>query len=231
MKNFWGYASDDTYAVGCTGQSVYVYDKNGIELAKFKDIRYGYTPMISPTGKIFVVKSTDGRLAVYSLETMRLLRKFRFSKMDGGQDAGFCFSKDGKYFINIELQTDGISCAVSVYNTDDFSVVSRLFPDEETVLNHIEYDEEADSFFVLGWIRGEHGYGFVAVFEKNTLNEVTRLTQNEYDFYQSYKHLEMMGFTEKAFQWSYMDGSLSEFTGKDYTLAKLFREKNISRKR
>ena len=55
MKKFWGYASNNCYSVGCTGQTVYLFDKNGNEIKKFKDLIYGYTPMISPDGKIFVV--------------------------------------------------------------------------------------------------------------------------------------------------------------------------------
>ena len=102
MKNFWGFTTNGKYSVGCTGQTVYLYDKNGNELAKFKDIIYAYTPMISPDGTLFVVKSTEGRLAVYSLETFSLIKKFRFSKVDGAQDDGFCFSPNGKFFINIE---------------------------------------------------------------------------------------------------------------------------------
>lgn len=89
MKKFWGYVSNNKYSVGCTGQTVYLYDEDGNELAKFKDIIYGYTPMISPDGTLFVVKSADGRPAVYSLETLSFIKKFRFSKVDGVQDDGF----------------------------------------------------------------------------------------------------------------------------------------------
>ena len=64
MKKFWGYVSNNEFSVGCTGQTVFLYDMDGNELGKFKDIIYGYTPMISPDGTLFVVKSTEGRLAV-----------------------------------------------------------------------------------------------------------------------------------------------------------------------
>ena len=83
MKNFQSYTSNDQFSIGCTGQTIYVYDKNGNEIKKFKDIIYAYTPMISPDNDIFVVKSSDGRMAVYSLETMSLIKKFRYSKVDG----------------------------------------------------------------------------------------------------------------------------------------------------
>ena len=67
MPKFWSLISNGKYKVGCTGQTVYIYDQNGTELAKFKDLPYAYTAAFSPKGDIFVVKSTAGRIAVYSL--------------------------------------------------------------------------------------------------------------------------------------------------------------------
>jgi hypothetical protein len=40
MKRFWSYIENEQFAVGCTGQTVYVYDKSGTELARFKDLKY-----------------------------------------------------------------------------------------------------------------------------------------------------------------------------------------------
>lgn len=37
MKNFAGFASNGEYSVGCTGQTVYLYNKEGKEIARFKD--------------------------------------------------------------------------------------------------------------------------------------------------------------------------------------------------
>jgi sugar lactone lactonase YvrE len=134
MKKFWGYVSNNDFSVGCTGQTVFLYDKDGNELGKFKDIIYGYTPMISPDGTLFIIKSTDGRLAVYSLETFSLIKKFRFSKVDGAQDDGFCFSPEGKFFINIERQKDDLHSAISVYDTTDFSLTKQILLGEDMML-------------------------------------------------------------------------------------------------
>ena len=125
MKNFWSYISNGEYSVGCTGQTVYLYDKDNNEIAKFKDLKYAYTTMISPNGKFFVVKSTEGRLAVYSLETFSLIKKFRFSKL-GGQDDGFCFSPDGTLFFNIERHNGTTSLIIAIYNTNDFSLLKQV---------------------------------------------------------------------------------------------------------
>ncbi len=225
MKKFWGYASNNKFSVGCTGRTVYLYDKEGNELGKFKDIPYGYTPVISPSGELFVVKSTAGRLAVYSLETFSLLKKFRFSKVDGAQDDGCCFSPDGKLFFNIERQKDSLHSAVSVYDTTDFSLVRQVLCGEYMMLDHIEFDCATNTYYVLGFMRDADGvidHGFVATFEDNRINNMVAIPKNEYEFYRSYKHLEIMGFSEKAYEWSYMDDELDQLKLMNHTLADLY---------
>ncbi len=106
MRNYWSLVGNGKYQVGCTGQTVYVLDNDGNEIAKFKDLIYAYTPVISPNGDIFVVKTTEGRLAVYSFSPPKLIKKFRFSKVDASQDDNFCFSPDGKELYNIERHVD-----------------------------------------------------------------------------------------------------------------------------
>ncbi len=226
MKKFWGFTTNENYSVGCTGQTVYLYDKAGNELAKFKDIIYAYTPMISPDGTLFVVKSTEGRLAVYSLKTFSLIKKFRFSKVDGAQDDGFCFSPDGKIFINIERQKDSLHSAISVYNTTDFSLANQILLGEDMMLDQIEFDEATRSYYVLGFMRNNNGvldYGFVAKFEDNQIKDITAISGNEYKFYYWYKHLKIMGFTEKAYEWSYIDCEFEKIKSMNHTLANLYK--------
>ncbi len=66
MPRFCSIVGNEKYSVGCTGQTVWVWDKSDTVLAKFKDINYAYKAAISPKNDIFVVKSTSGKLAVYS---------------------------------------------------------------------------------------------------------------------------------------------------------------------
>ena len=131
-------ALGDTYDVGCTGRTVFVYDKSGCQLAKFNDLIYVYGATISPLGDIFAVKSADGWLAVYSLNTLSLIRKFRYSGVKYAQDDGFCFSEDGRCFINIERQGDDLHTAISVYDTVDFSLMSQTLFGDELMLEHVE---------------------------------------------------------------------------------------------
>jgi len=59
MKKFCSYIKNDKYAIGCTGQTVYVYDSECAEIAKFKDLPYANKSAISPNGDILVVKTTE----------------------------------------------------------------------------------------------------------------------------------------------------------------------------
>lgn len=199
MRSFETFIKNDRYSVGCTGQTVYIYDSAGNEIAKFKDLIYAYHAILAPDGNTLVVKSTDGRLAIYDLPNLKLTKKFRFSKIDGAQDDFFCFSEDGTRFYNIERQNASYNSCIAMYDTSDYTCLARYYAEDPlTEPIHIEYDEEKDAFFLLGFIRNEEShildYGFVAKFENGELKEPYRLTKNEFDYYRDYKHLEMTGF-------------------------------------
>ena len=201
MPSFWSYIKNDKHAVGCTGQTVYVYDHAGNELARFKDIIYAYLPMFCPGQNIFAVKSTNGRLAFYSLEKMQLLKKFRFSKYDAAQDNGCSFSKDGKYLYNIERHANGSTLCISTYETSTLNKVKQFFLPKNIHLYHIEYDDRGN-LFVLGFMRDKNCSGFIALLEDENLEKITMLTPEKFNYIRDYKKLEMMGFTPKAKEWS-----------------------------
>lgn len=225
MKKFWAYISNGKYSVGTTGQTVYLYNENGDEIKRFKDITYAYTPMFSPDGKIFVVKSTDGNLAIYSLETLSLIKKFRFSKFDSAQDEGFCFSNDGKYFINVEKYgTLGMRYAITLYDTADFSTVSQLVLNMDIVLSHIEFDSVTNEYYVLGLFRRSDFVGFIAKFKNNAIVDEVIIDENDYDFYNKYFSLKMNGFTDKKYEWSFIENELDELKSMNCSLAQLYNE-------
>lgn len=233
MRKFWSYISNSEYSVGTTGQTVYLYDKDGNELNKFKDIKYGYTPMFSPDGKIFVVKSTAGWSAVYSLETKSLVKKFRFSKYDAAQDDGFCFSPDGKLFVNIERHHggDNLQWALSVYNTEDFSLCSRLMLPDHMALSYIEYDYETDEYYCMGCISGVPDSDFVAKYKNNAIVDVCNYVEKNWFFNIAYMNLKESGFTQKEYEtWRLnLDYELDELINMDLTIAKLYKKYSCSR--
>lgn len=233
MAKFWSYISNGTYSVGCTGGSVYVYDKNGAELAKFKDMPYAYWPSFSPKGDIFVVKSTAGRLAVYSLDSQSLIKKFRFSKVDNSQDDNFCFSPDGEKLYNIERHIDGCKTALSVYHTSDFSLEKRLFADDfHTVLSFIEYDKGTDTYYLLGYFRNYGNDYFVAKLRSDTLCDIVYLPERDYDCCVRYKKIEGYGFTDLLIEWTLPDDYEQDFLrlkSRNYSLAMLWRDHEKNR--
>ena len=227
MRRFWSCIENDKYCVNCTGQTVFVCDKIGKELAKFKDLPYAYKSAFSPLGNIFVVKSTEGRLAVYSLETLSLMKKFRYSKVDGAQDDGFCFSSDGKYFLNVERQGDSLHSAISVYDTNDFTRVSQLLLGDKVAASHIEFVD--DEYYVLGFMRGDDGVlsdCYVGKFANNEIKDVKIISEREHEFYRDYLDLKLMGFTEKAYEWSRFEISLDKLRSAGHSLAKLWKYYN-----
>lgn len=153
-KKIWTYLETDKYNIGLTSKTVYIYNKDGNGMKKFKDLSYAYTGIISPNQDLLVLKSSEGRIAVYSLSTLDLIKKFRFSKVDGSQDDNLIFTPDGKYLLNIERHIDSCKTSLSIYNTNDFSLIKRLFfEDRNLVLTTIEYDYKSKNYYILGFLR------------------------------------------------------------------------------
>lgn len=226
MRSFWTFIGNDKYDVGCTGQTVYLYDKQGAELAKFKDLPYAYHAVISPTGELFAVKSTAGRLAVYSFDPPALITKFRFSKVDGGQDENFCFSADGCELYNVEHHVNSLQTALSIYDTKDFSLKRRILDsDKSTVLTGIENEKEANTFYLSGYFRDGLGVAekfFVGKLKGSELDDVVYVPQKEHTFFHSYLGLRASGFTQKCYRWSYIDIPLDELKAADLHLSDLW---------
>lgn len=225
MKNFVGFTSNSEYSVGCTGQTVYLYDKDGKELAKFKDLIYAYSPLISPDGKIFVVKTTEGRLAVYSIERRALIKKFRFSKINGSQDDNFCFSYNGTELYNIERHIDSCKTALSVYDTKDFSLKKRILNDDyNLMLGAVECDVNESKIFLLGYMRepqsGVADKFFVGELINDSLKNVAYISEKEYDFYLDYKYLETHSFANPDY---YTSDETDQIKKSKHSLAELWR--------
>lgn len=210
MPNFKTYIGNEKYNIGCTGQTIYVYDKDGVELARFKDMHYAYHTAISPNGDIFVVKTTDGMLGVYSLERLELIKKFRFSKVDGAQDDNFCFSPDGKEFYNIERHIDSLKTALSVYETETFSLKKRLLDaDHNLCLSNIEYDAKENMIYLTGYFRnkesGVTSKSFVGQLINDELKNIYYTTQDEHFYDFGLKALELSGYTDFSKKWSILN--------------------------
>ncbi len=127
MRKFWGFYDNGKYRVGCNGGTIYIYDKNNVELAKFKDIKYAYAGAFKPGTNILAAKSTEGKLAVYDLDTLTLIKKITVTTL-GAQDEGFAFSYSGDLFYNIEKPSDSTATQLTVYDSSDFTKKPYILP-------------------------------------------------------------------------------------------------------
>lgn len=59
-KPFVSLISNEHFQLGCTGQTVYVLNAAGNELAKFKDMIYAYSAALHPNGEVAAVYSNHG---------------------------------------------------------------------------------------------------------------------------------------------------------------------------
>ena len=204
-KPFVSLIANERYQIGCTGQTVYVLDSIGNELAHFKHMTYAYYPALQPCGDVAAVYSNTGVMAIYSLSELRLIIKFRVSAVNDTQtDRIPCFSPDGQYLYHIEgRKGDALNSRLSIYSTEDYHPVSRLFEQgQKTVLSRIEFSQDG-CVFLLGYFRKEkRNEFFVGKLEGQTLQDVRMLDKFVYDFYDSAVHLKQEGFTEQSFKWS-----------------------------
>ena len=98
MKKFYGFFDNGKYKVGCNGGTIYVYDQNENELAKFKGFSCTYKGAFRPGTNVFVAKSIVDHLLVFDLDKLSLVKKIKFSRVGGCQDEGFAFSSTGDLF-------------------------------------------------------------------------------------------------------------------------------------
>jgi len=205
MRRFWGFYDNGTYRVGCNGATIYVYDQNNRELAKFRDVSYAYVGAFQPGSNRFAAKTAEGSLAVYDLDKMALIKKIRVARVDG-QDEGFAYSPDGKFFLNIENRKNSLDTQITVYRTSDFEVVRELFRDEENLfLQELEMDTDSGECYVFGFLRDEHKvmqHGFVGKFTGEEITEIKKLDRETYWYTRAYKSWERTGFTSRALIWS-----------------------------
>lgn len=218
MRKFWGYYSNGMYRVGCNGGTVYVYDAQEKEIAKFKDFPNTYRAAFMPNRNVIAVKSTAGCIGFYDLDTLTRIKKHVITRM-GCQDEGFAFSPDGRFFYNIEKPVSNCETQLGIYETDHFEKINTLFADrKDIVLSHIEFDAESDVCYVLGFMRSQNTgvfhHGFIGILDADNadISGIKELEHAQYDYANAYKSWESEGFTEKSLEWNSTLKSLNTIT-------------------
>ena len=205
-KPFVSLVSNDRYQIGCTGQTVYLLDAAGNELAKFQDMSYAYYPALHPDGDIAAVYSNKGIMAIYSLSERRLVRKFRVTAVNDTQTNVIPrFSPDGAYLYHIEgRKGDALSSRISVYSTVDYRPVKRLFEQAPRMrFSCMDFDESSGYLYLLGYfLRENRNDYFVAPLNGQSLQNIRSIDQSHHDFYRDAIFLKQQGFTKESYKWS-----------------------------
>lgn len=203
MKKYQGYAQNEKFKVGLNGKTVYIFDNDENELARFQDAPYMYRGKFIPNTNTLVVKSTAGWLLFYDLDNLVLIKKIRFSNI-GSQDESFAITQDGKYLYNIEAPNCSTRTQLTKYDLRTLKPLITSFHNSETIfLKYIEISNEA--IFLFGFMRDDKGikdYGFISQYkeigEKCILREGKRIADAVYEKISQYKGCEDFGFTQKT---------------------------------
>ncbi len=227
MAKFWSYVTQGKYGIGCTGQSIYVYE-NDTEVARLKGFKYTYKACISPKLNHFALKSTEGVMYVCSLQDFSLITKKRFMKADSPQDHMFTFSLSGDEIISVDQSHGGIHSCISRYSVPELELKQRIF-DDSTILEPCAIELVTDEIiYALIMERNSDGVAdkfSVARIENGKLINKKYIPYNVYNLYSAFKDLQSNGFTEKAKQWnplSYLGEDLSDIENKNYSIAELY---------
>ena len=207
MKKYQGYAQNEKFKVGLNGKTIYVFDNDENELARFQDAPYMYRGKFIPNTNTLVVKSTAGWLLFYDLDSLALIQKIRFSNI-GSQDGNFAITQDGKYLYNIEAPNYSIRTQLTKYDLRTLKPVITSFHNSETIfLEYVEISNEA--IFLFGFMRNDKGikdYGFISQYkeigEKCILRDGKRIADVVYEKISQYKGCEDFGFTKKSLEYS-----------------------------
>ncbi len=207
MKKYQGYAQNEKFKVGLNGKTVYVFDNDENELARFQDAPYMYRGKFIPNTNTLVVKSTAGWLLFYDLDNLVLIKKIRFSNI-GSQTKNFAITQDGKYLYNIEAPNYSIRTQLTKYDLRTLKPVITSFHNSETIfLEYVEISNEA--IFLFGFMRNDKGikdYGFISQYkeigEKCILRDGKRIADVVYEKISQYKGCEDFGFTKKSLEYS-----------------------------
>lgn len=226
MKKYQGYAQNEKFKVGLNGKTVYIFDNDENELARFQDAPYMYRGKFIPNTNTLVVKSTAGWLLFYDLDNLVLIKKIRFSNI-GSQTKNFAITQDGKYLYNVESPNYSTRTQLTKYDLGTLKPVITSFHNSETIfLKYVEISNETT--FLFGFMRDDKGikdYGFISQYkeigEKCMLQDGKRIADAVYEKISQYKDCEDFGFTQKSLEYSGLE-KIEDL--EPYTLSRVYQD-------
>ena len=221
---FITYIENERFAVGTTGRSIRVFGKGGQKLAEFRDLTYTYFAAFTPDGDGLIVKSTEGKLALYSLTELKLIKKLRCG--NSPQDGCFCFSSDGMRFLNVAMHEKPRRWEIAAYSANGLDELETVFSSEKCAILGLECGEDG-SYYVLG----NDEESFVGIIRDGELLERYSLSFEKSALYIDALRLRMTGYTEEGYKSTFAatgilpcSPTVDEFKEHDLTLKKLLSE-------
>lgn len=210
IKKYEGYTQNKNFKVSLSGRTVYIYDHEENELAKFQDVPYMYRGKFIPKTNILVVKSTSGWLLFYDLDKLELMKKIKFSNM-GSQDENFDITYDGKYLYNIESPKTSTRTQLTKYDLKTLKPITTSFHNMDKIfLKYVEIYN--DNIYLFGFVRNDEGvkdYNFIGLYkeveEKSGIQGLKKLNEELYNKINQYKVCEDYGFTQKSLKYRHLE--------------------------
>ncbi len=146
------------YIATATVPRAYVFDRDTKkQLASFGYMSNVFTVYITPDEKMLIVRGTTHFIWFYSLEKMKLLKKYTIRESTYTQDQGSAVSQDSKYFYYIVMKNDLLTMMIKI-DLMTLEIVDRFFTDERYVMKTIQYIPERQQFFIFGYKRPDQDY-------------------------------------------------------------------------
>ena len=195
MPEIWGIAENETYVANCSGQTTYIYRKDGSPVAQLKGQRYAYWPLFTPDGNLWI-KASTGHMYVYSANDFSLIKRWKETKYDS-QDGNHILSWDNRHVIDV-LHEDGRPERESRAIVRRYAIDTLSFTEQNVEgLPHLgitRYDD-GRHYLLLD-------YDKLSLMDETGVTESKPLPKREDLRLSSIISLQCYGCTETAYRWS-----------------------------
>lgn len=196
MPKIWGVAENETYVANCSGQTTYIYLKDGSPVTQIKGQRYAYWPLFAPDGNLWI-KANTGHMYVYSADDFSLIKRCKETKY-GAQDGNHLLSWDNRHVIDV-LHEDGRHEGASHAIVRKYAIDTLSFTEQNVEgLPHLgitRYDD-GRRYLLLDYER-------LSLMDETGVTESKPLPKGEDSRLESILSLQLYGCTEEAYRWSW----------------------------
>lgn len=162
-----GVSSNENYIVKCSGQTAYIFGKDGVEIHRIKGLKYGYWPLVAPNNTLWI-KSNIGVMYVYSLSDFSLIKRIKETKYES-QDGNHILSLDKSMVI--DCIDDFFIDSFSVINFYDINTLEKASMKIEGICRGITYHKRLDKYIAQCIIPGDNPIYFLTLFDENGIYE------------------------------------------------------------